>query len=374
MRWAFTVALLVSAMPICAHAESKTTSADVPGFVTLEIQSREIAQDHKNVWITGRFLKKGRVALLNYVAVGADRKGDFRATVPITNRQTRLPIEVIDAYGRVEESGVLELPSSPLAETAVHRRAVSEPVPKIPVRKLAAAGSTENLQSPPALTSQTSSLSDKPSLLSTHFFTPSIALSSISYEENIGADISEIAITAKISYWQALGAESVSGARSRWNLGFSGYYTASMSATGESSSISFLGLDGKLGYGVLTPESARGWGLKIEGGAYYQTTFVSTNTYGFKNRSGPELYPELEYTLQGGGVLSAYVKYAPTLDEQGLSFANTEFAGELAYLTPSTNVSTHSWIYTLDVSSLNLNQNGLTAQSKSISLGVGLRL
>lgn len=110
-----------------------------------------------------------------------------------------------------------------------------------------------------------------------------------------------------------------------------------ISDTRSDADVSMYGFNARLGYifqGIRYP-----WRLAIYGGWYYLTMSVrgasSTNTFGFQNVSGPQLFPTVRYSLGNGQSLSAYGKISPISDRLTvLSLTNREVAFGLSYNVP----------------------------------------
>ena len=313
------------------------------GAVTLgalKIVKQEASPDHRKISVSGDFLKKGKVAVINSVAIGPDGHGHFRASIPITKHQSEIPIQIINAYGRVEEKVMWSIPKP--SEPKLRRPASTDP---------------ETLPS--------ASPSPIPSIKN-HFFEPVVGLSFVSYHDNTQNDFSEVALTAKFSYSQDLGEAEDPTLPSRWRLGFSFHYTGPIKENNENG-ISFGGLEVKGSYRLVAANRSGGVGVLIGVGGYYLTTFENGNPYGFDNMEGPEIYPEVQYTFSGASVLSTYVKYAPTLSSGKFSFSNSQVTGGISW-------KVHGWNYSFDASSLSLDQGGVNAQMKIFFIGVGVEL
>jgi hypothetical protein len=301
---------------------------DFPKMTSLRVDSEEIVtrpgksgSEEQVLVVSGQILKNDRTVLLNRLRIVPDEQGRFRVQISIDSslqRQKVVEIAVIDHHGIVERA---ELPIPPL------RR-------------------------------------NKP--FNKYIITPSLAVSHISYQE-AAVNLTEDAVTLKLSFSHDF--RNSADEKERWSLGVSSYFTAlPFSLKNASNSMSYFGLNGELGY--MLPLASRRWLIIIHGGASYLTTFVSNSIYGFENMFGPQLYPELRRIFSNGGIFSTYAKYVPNLVQTPISFSSSELAGGISYSPRGTG----GWLYSLDFSALNLNQSGITAQSRMISLGIGVSL
>jgi hypothetical protein len=358
-KWSLNIIILLgfaAASVAQANGESLAELANMASMASVRIESQEIVTretksggEERVAVISGRILSRGRVALLNHRPLALTARGYFHVEVPLRSphgkAEKTLHLEIVNAYGLVVEKGELSIPHPHPA------RALASSDPELAI----------GVQATPGLL-VAKTVPEEPKLMSSSALVPSLGFSYISYQE-AGMSLTEEAITVKLSFKHPL---DPSG---KWSLGISGYYTAvPVATTGSPDSIRFFGLNGRMGYSP--PLASQNWRFIIQGGVYYTTTFVTGDVYGFKNMFGPQIYPEIDRVLSNGGAISAYFKYAPIIDQTQLTFSNSELAGGLSY-SPQQE---YGWVYSLDVSSLGLSQNGFTAQSRTISLGVGVKL
>lgn len=97
--------------------------------------------------------------------------------------------------------------------------------------------------------------------------------------------------------------------KSNWMVGISGYFNAvPLSASNAAFPFRFLGLNLRAGtqLGVLRDP----WTLSLSFGAYY-VTMLTNGTFGFRNVTGPQLYPTLRYQFKSGSSITTYFKYSP---------------------------------------------------------------
>jgi hypothetical protein len=187
-----------------------------------------------------------------------------------------------------------------------------------------------------------------------------VSVSTLSYAQTGVAGFSQIAVTAK-------GAMTYYFLPSRWDLGLSAYFTALPLSTNISgTSARFIGVNFRVGYS--TPWLHDPWRLNLLAGGYYASMFVSGSLFGYRNLSGPQLFPTLSRSLGGGDSLIFYGKFSPVTDgAQLLSLSNREIAGGATWLHPLQG--RHSIAGSLDASQLRFSSADTTIQSTSLSLG-----
>ncbi len=150
-----------------------------------------------------------------------------------------------------------------------------------------------------------------------------LGLTSLTYQET-GTDskyptYNMIGLTAKGSYQYLLVPQ-------RWDFVASSFFTV-LPIMDNLTNISgrFFGLNLRAGYTV--PYVKDPWKLMVLGGLYYTTTIVSSNEFGFKHMTGPQIYPLVQRTLNNGDLVSAYFKFSPVASGFGLlSLSSREIA------------------------------------------------
>lgn len=154
----------------------------------------------------------------------------------------------------------------------------------------------------------------------------------ISYQEAGLPDLNETALTLKAGVSRSL-------SRS-WEGTLGGYFTALPIKNDQSTAARFAGANLRVGF---TPSPTARTKLTIFGGAYYTTMFVSGDAFGFKNMSGPQIYPVLTHELSSQTQLSTYFKYSPVSKSfSEFSLGNREIAGGLAVTWKKQNSKTIS--------------------------------
>ncbi len=209
-------------------------------------------------------------------------------------------------------------------------------------------------------------LIDEPKKMS-HPFSPSLGISMLHYTEGTSIDFSEIATTVKLGY-------RVDLKPPRFDLGINAFFTAfALSSTlarapsgFNNVSVKYLGFNAKVGYLLYQDPS---WRIALYGGGYYTTMFVTGNSFGFNNLSGPQLFPVVS-TFFGSNSLSAYLKFSPVGEGFNIaSLSDREIAGGISYAhsyAEGNSISLH-----LDISQLSITVGDIPVTSSSTSFSVG---
>jgi hypothetical protein len=151
----------------------------------------------------------------------------------------------------------------------------------------------------------------------------------------------------------------------KWDLGFSGFMNLATLSKSGADEVKFLGLNLRLGY--IFPQVRAPWRLSLYGGWYYTSASSSSDTFGYRNVSGPQLYPSLRRTLANGHAVSTYLKFSPIFNSLGLlGLSNSEIATGIGYLIPS---ESHTYSINLDFARLHLTNEEIETNSTSVSLG-----
>jgi hypothetical protein len=189
-----------------------------------------------------------------------------------------------------------------------------------------------------------------------------LGVSSISYLQTSVPDFSQLGLTAKVGV-------NYRFVPSRWDLGLSTYLTAlPLSSNLAGTKARFVGVNFRVGY--ATPWLRGPWHLSLQAGGYYASMFVSGSEFGYRNLSGPQVFPAITRTLARGDLLQGYFKFSPVTDgTQLLSLSNRELAVGASYVQV-TRAKRHL-VYSLDWSQLHFGTSGSEISSTSISLGLG---
>lgn len=196
----------------------------------------------------------------------------------------------------------------------------------------------------------------------------SLGPSMISYSQTSRPSLSEIALTAKVSYQYVL-------APPRVDLNVAAYMTLlPLTTSPPEMSARFLGLNLRVGY--LLPFALNPWQLSIATGWYYVTMMTSTtlpdNQFGISNVSGPQLFPVVKRILDHGGTISGYAKYSPIAKSLSLlTLSSREIAFGVSWTRSLTN--SHPLTIAVDYANVAL-QEGITEASATtfgVSAGYG---
>ncbi len=195
--------------------------------------------------------------------------------------------------------------------------------------------------------------------------TVSIGPSLISYKETYAPDLSETALTAKLSYLYPLAWPPI-------ELGLSAYLTIVPLTSNQSDATArFLGVNLRAGYRI--PLVHEPWVLSLMAGVYYTTMFVTDDKFGFRNLMGPQFYPVVRRFFANGSSLGGYFKYSPVGDGAALSnLSDREIGAGISYGFGRRNGNPVSVAF--DVANLGLVVDGSTISSTSYSLGVSMGL
>ncbi len=186
----------------------------------------------------------------------------------------------------------------------------------------------------------------------------------VMYQETDLPDRTQIALTVKASFSRIIFPP-------HWDIGLSGYYTLMPLSVTTEPGIRFLGLNGRIGY--IVPGVKAPWRFAVMAGYYFTTTMVEGDAYGFKNMSGPQLFPVLSRRIGPNSAVGGYFKFSPvTSGANPLSFQNREFAMGFNFTRFLKNAK--SWNISADVASFKLNVEGFAISSTSYSLGFGYGL
>jgi hypothetical protein len=327
-------------------------------------RSRTVAQ------IQGSFDEDESHVVVNDRVVAIRGDGKFSVDIPIENSQEAVVIRVVDFAGNIQtEQGWITSappklanefiePNEPRKISAVASATQEKPVENPPVvpKEL-----PESERTPAAIenVSVTEAPINRPGL-----FTPSLGWTSLSYSEVGGIDFSESAVHFGIDYEHPIFSEVTT----RWSLGVSADAALlPLNETGSSLGMKMFDVETFAAYSFTDTHSA--WDFSVRGGAYYTTTSVSGNAFGFTNMFGPEIYPVLSRSFTKGGVASLHFKYAPVIDSSsGFTFTSHALDAGLSYATAP---SSGAWVFSGDYKKLNANVDATSVQLSGFSLSLG---
>jgi hypothetical protein len=177
-----------------------------------------------------------------------------------------------------------------------------------------------------------------------------IALTSATYTQTLAPKISAKNVIVKGGYDIPFNAE--------WDFKASTDITAlPISTTPKGATLRSLWLNGVANYALNTPSAE--WRFFISGGLYYTTMFSSGLNIGYRNLTGLQIKPNLQY-----GRISAYFKYAPNISNFKIVFSDKEIALGVAYA-----LNLHYSIEA-DYRAMNATISATKIDTKSINLGV----
>jgi hypothetical protein len=291
----------------------------------LRVRRTALGEEYRSfVVVRGQYSKDGWTLSTERSIVELKDGGEFEVEVPLSGKITFLSLMAIGPYGEVETQKV----GIYFAEVVTFK----EEAKTNPVKR--------------------------------YFLSPGLSMTSIAFKDSRIADFSETALTGKISFLTPV-------IPPRWDAGVTVYMTLLPLTTSTDKMARFLGVNLRFGY--VVPSVTDPWKLTLLTGGYYTTMFVSTNDFGFKNMSGPQLFPMLARTLKNRDTLVGYLKFSPIGGSfRILSLANNEKAFGMSYVRPL--AGGRSIAASLDIANLSLTIQGVNLSSTSFSLGVGYGL
>ncbi len=153
-----------------------------------------------------------------------------------------------------------------------------------------------------------------------------------------------------------------------WDLGVSGFMNVATLSSNGSEDLRFIGANLRLGY--LFPQIKKPWRLALYGGWYYSTMTASDLSFGYRNVSGPQLYPTARRAFSNGNALSAYLKFSPMMSRLSLlNLENHEWAGGLSFLFRQWE---QTFVLSFDYARLRLVMDRRSIDTSSFSLGLGV--
>jgi len=273
-------------------------------------------------FIAGSYLRPGWTLTRNQQPIKCNARGGFSFEAVITKEERRFSFEAVGPAGEKEQE-TIELQ---VAEWIVDDLATS------PIKRF--------------------------------LFSPGLGLSYITTTETLVAKYSTIAVTAKVAANYLL----IPG---QLDAGMSFYVTALQLSKSYDVNARYFGFNTRLGY--VLPQFDERWFITLYGGWYYTTMMVTGDVFGFRNLSGPQIYPTVRRVLDNKDVVAAYFKYSPIASSFSLlTLSNREIAGGIAYVHPLANGHTISG--TFDYSNISLTLAGVALQNNSLTLGASYGL
>lgn len=196
--------------------------------------------------------------------------------------------------------------------------------------------------------------------------TPSLGVSQISLTQTNLATFSMTALAVKVAYQHQFSR--------KMDFGGNIFFTPISFATSRpSSKVQFLGVNARVGY--ISGLVEEPWRLSLQAGIYFNTMFVSGDSFGYRDVGGPQFFPVLRRLLSSGDSVQAYAKYSPIVSGVSvMSLANRELAigGGWIHLLPNRHpLSIHADYASLNFTLSNPNRE-IAVSSISLSAGYGL--
>jgi hypothetical protein len=193
------------------------------------------------------------------------------------------------------------------------------------------------------------------------YFALGTGISSIRYSQS-----DSLFTDYRSTVWSVKGAFNYFLAPPVWDLGISGFMNLTTLASNSTADVRFIGANARIGY--VFPGVEKPWRLALYGGWYYSTMVADDLSFGYRNISGPQIYPTLRRAFANGTALSGYLKFSTIADRLGLlNLGNNEFAAGLSYLIP---VYGNPYLIGLDYARLRFAIQGRQIETSSWSLGL----
>lgn len=288
------------------------------------------------IYLYGKLERPNWKLFLQGKAIGLSKDGYFKLVVPIESWRTELPVLIVSREG-AETPGLVVI--------------------KIP---------NWQTEEPPALAPEAVEPA-KPTSGKRYpiFWSNSLGVSDITFQQAGIVDFSEWVTTAKIAAEKALFPDLHISIRAN------AFATLFAITTSQANTLArFLGANLSLGYDFPFVKSP--WRFRIASGVYYLTTYVADDAFGFKNLAFLQVTPNVRWQFHPRRALGLYVKLAPvSLGLFTLNFAQRELAVGLSY--EYLVYKSQALFFTLDYSNLKIDLTE-SINSSSLSFAVGYRL
>jgi hypothetical protein len=187
----------------------------------------------------------------------------------------------------------------------------------------------------------------------------------VSYQQSRVPDYSLWTVTGKVSYQHLIFPP-------KWDFAISAFGTLlTLASNRPDISTRYLGINLRIGY--VIPGVSDPWRLGLMGGWYYSSMIVTPSAFGYKNLSGPQVFPVISRGLKGGARVGAYFKYSPIMSGLSvLSLSNRELALGANWTRPLK--SGHPLSVSVDFANLGFKVGTSTVSSTSLSLSAGYGL
>ena len=149
-----------------------------------------------------------------------------------------------------------------------------------------------------------------------------LGVTSSTFSQTGLSDLSEVALTPKVSYQHPL--------NNHWDIGGNLFLAVPIFTNLNGINAYFFGANVRAGYSI--PFIPKPWTLSLAGGGYFTTMFTNGQAFGYRNMFGPQIFPVLRRSLGEKDMLGTYFKYSPV--SQGgaaFSFASHELATGISF-------------------------------------------
>lgn len=298
-----------------------------PPELQAKAEKDKTGRNQVSVLLKGTFKRTKTNLLIGKQIIPLRPDQAFETWVPVQSSDTFVDVTSVDARGNAEAEKIqIQFPSY----------------------KTFAAGTSQN-----------------PAAFKKFRFFPAIGPTYLSYTQTDIPSASGLAVTAKVSLIYSF-------LPSRWDIGASAFISALPLKGGlPDTTIRFLGVNLRGGYALpFLPEP---WRLSLLVGAYYTTTFVTGNAYGFKNMAGPQIFPSIRRRLGNGGAISGYVKFSPVSDRFNfLELSSREIATGATWSIPMSGGK--AFTLSVDLANIQIQSAQTVIKTTSASLSAGLAL
>ena len=286
--------------------------------LTLDASGKK--EERAVAFIAGFYQRPGWTLSRNHQPITGNARGGFSFEGIITREENRFSFEAIGPAGETEKE-TIEIQIAEWTQEKIDASATS------PVKRL--------------------------------LVVPGLGVSYITTTETAVQNYSTIALTAKVGANYLL----IPG---KLDAGMSFYVTALQLSKSYAVSARYFGFNTRIGY--VLPQFDPKWFISLYGGWYYTTMMVTGDVFGFKNLSGPQIYPTVRRVLDNNDVIAVYFKFSPISSSFSLlKLSDREIAGGVAYVHPLPGG--HSIAGTFDYSNISLTIAGVALQNNSLTLG-----
>jgi len=273
------------------------------------------------VKLKGSFKRSGSILIIGTERAETDDDGDFAVEIPIESKMTYLTVTAVDLRGGQESAEyILEFPDWDLFNANTRIREGRKNIVTF------GAGPTF-----------------------------------VTYTETLSPDVTQFGVSGWAGYRRLILPPL---------LDFRASLTALAIPIFATGGLRYWTVGLNLLAGVVLPYPKEPWRVGVLVGYYRVHMFQPDNLFGFTSAAGPQLYPNFQYVLPKGDLISAYIKYSPVSNQtKFLAWStNHEFAGGISFgrKTPAGTFVK----YSLDYTQFRLRIQGINIASNSVTLGI----